>query len=100
MAEIPSRPVRIAPVAGALAAPVAIPVAAVDVQRPHRVVTVSPEADLAQGGPAAPRSVPQPNEPAAPEQADQIRQRFDRLTEGLLDRLLPGPPPDMQRDGR
>jgi hypothetical protein len=100
MAESPSRPDRIAPVAGALAAPVAVPVAAVDVQRPHRVATASPEADLAQAGPAAPRSSPQPSEPAAPEQADQIRQRFDRLTDGLLDRLLPGPPPDMQRDGR
>ena len=38
-------------------------------------------------------------EHAEAEQAEQIRRRFDGLTEGLLDGLLPAPPPGPQSNG-
>ncbi len=100
MAAPPSHPDRIAPVAGALAAPVAIPAAVVDGPGNSRVQAPSPETDLAQAKPAGPQSVAQPREAADAKPADQIRRRFDRLTEGLIDGLLPAPSPGMQRDGR
>jgi hypothetical protein len=52
----------------------------------------------AETGPAAAR--PTPAEPTEAEAAEEIQRRFDALTEGLLDGLLPALPQDLRRDGR
>jgi hypothetical protein len=57
-----------------------------------RALSLAPRAQA----PLAPAAV----EPADAESAGQIRRRFDQLTEGLLDGLLPALPQEPQRDGR
>jgi hypothetical protein len=55
------------------------------------------EAGLAE---ATPREAGPAPERGAPEPAEEIRRRFDGLTEGLLDGLLPALPQGPQHDGR
>jgi hypothetical protein len=65
---------------------------------------VGTTADASRALSLAPRApaglAPTAVEPADAESAEQIRRRFDDLTEGLLDGLLPALPQDPQPDGR
>jgi hypothetical protein len=95
-------PAIAAPATAAPAPPASLPAAAMAPAHEGSAYDAPPSpivAPLAQA-PLAQVDVEPAPQSTEPEQAEQIRRRFDGLTEGLLDGLLPALPQDLKGDGR
>jgi hypothetical protein len=112
----PAPDAQVAPMAAAGVAPTSVSVTAPETGQPATptpaLVVLEPVPDasadagelagteMVAAGFVRPPSVWQPRDSGDLEQVEQIRRRFDGLTEGLLDGLLPARSATPQRNGR